>query len=105
MTGLDQSLPPGVPLILKASCDERIKRIRFPPDLALLQFSTFQQRIARSLQFEDVDFCITWEDDDGEHVSDVIKTQGGKGGWKSMLRIVRCISLLSLMSTVRYCLH
>jgi hypothetical protein len=61
-------LPEGVPLVLKASCDERIKRIRFS-DSSTLQYDHFQSRIAGSLQFEDVDFSITWEDDDGEHVS------------------------------------
>jgi len=74
MAGLHQSLPLGVPLVLKASCDERIKRIRFAPNLSTLQFNDFQQKIAKSLQFDDVDFCITWEDDDGEHVS-VIKNR------------------------------
>ncbi|UZJ57341.1 hypothetical protein CBS101457_006661 [Exobasidium rhododendri] len=67
MSALQQTLPLGVPLILKASCDERIKRIRFAPELSSLDFSEFQQKIARSLQFEGVDFCVTWKDDDGEH--------------------------------------
>lgn len=70
MTGLSLSLPPGVPLVVKANSDERIKRIRFPPDLASLQYTDFQQKIATALQYEDVDFRITWEDDDGENVSD-----------------------------------
>lgn len=69
MTGLNPSLPGNVPLILKASCDERLKRIRFPPDLSALQYPDFRRKVAGALQFEDVDFTITWEDDDGEHVS------------------------------------
>ena len=69
MAALHPSLPAGVPLVVKASCDERIKRIRFLPNLSSLQFTEFQKKIARSLQFDDVDFCITWQDDDGEQVS------------------------------------
>lgn len=69
MSGLHANLPSGIPLIVKADSDETIKRIRFPPDLASLQFVDFHRKIARSLQFQDVDFGIIWEDDDGECVS------------------------------------
>ena len=80
MTGLNPSLPSNVPLILKASCDERLKRIRFPPDLSSLQYPDFRTKVAGALQFEDVDFTITWEDDDGEHVS--------IGHWKWCARVI-----------------
>lgn len=63
---LHPGLPSDVPLILKASCDERLKRIRFPPNVQLLCFSEFQRKVAHALQFDDVEFSVTWQDDDGE---------------------------------------
>lgn len=67
MNGLHSYLPTGVSLVVKASCDDSIKRIRFAPDVTKLQFCEFQEKIAKALLFDHYDFKITWEDDDGEH--------------------------------------
>lgn len=75
MSGLHSTLPSGIPLIVRANSDESIKRIRFPPDLSSLQFIDFHRKIAKSLQFQNVDFCIIWEDDDGECVSEKRKKE------------------------------
>lgn len=64
--GLHPDIPRGVPLILKANCEERIKRIRFGPDVSNLCFDEFQRKVGHALQFDDVDFSVTWQDDDGE---------------------------------------
>lgn len=63
------NIPCGVPLVLKARCEDRIKRIRFPPELTLLSFRDFHRRISKALRFDDMEFSITWCDDDGEQVS------------------------------------
>ncbi|PWN36597.1 uncharacterized protein FA14DRAFT_4528 [Meira miltonrushii] len=65
--GLHPDIPSGVPLILKANCEERMKRIRFGPDVSNLCFDEFQRKVGHALQFDDVDFSVTWQDDDGEY--------------------------------------
>ena len=65
--GLHPDIPRGVPLILKANCEERMKRIRFGPDVSNLCFDEFQRKVGHALQFDDVDFSVTWQDDDGEY--------------------------------------
>lgn len=59
---------PNVPLILKAACDDRLKRLRFAAPLEDLTCVQLRSKIAESLQFRDTNFSISWDDDDGETV-------------------------------------
>ncbi|PWN42468.1 hypothetical protein IE81DRAFT_323440 [Ceraceosorus guamensis] len=60
------ALPTGS-LIIKASCDERLKRLAFGPPLEALRHAEVRERLAEILQLDDATtFAVCWNDDDGE---------------------------------------
>jgi hypothetical protein len=61
---------PTAALVLKATCDERTKRLVWPAaPLQALRWDACRRRLAEALQFAQTDFRVEWRDDDGDVVS------------------------------------
>lgn len=61
---------PTAALVLKASCDDRTKRLVWPAaPLQLLCWDACRTRLAEALQFAHTEFRVEWRDDDGDVVS------------------------------------